>query len=450
MGDGSLDDLRSVDGEVARGFALLERWRSSLALDASSAAGEAPLDAVRRVTGKTTFVALGELDPPVSMRPLRDALRTWVYYLLQARVGQIEEVAWAQAAQDASGRVEGQDIAPVDWRHAWRGVVSASVVVDARRWLDTACQLAPPLAAVAARRGARRVEVARRLGLDHPWRPLVDVAPEALAGAAERILDGTEDIWKATLPEMARTEAGAAGVIHGAVAREAGEGWPARLSPRWLRDVLPGAFAGPAVVIPALPPAFGAASFTRALRAFGHALGVTPPSSSVPFALARRPAFVPAHRLGFLLAALPSDPVFQSRALGLSRRVASAQARTLARSALFEVRLLAVRLLLGDDARPAPPDRFDELGARLFGRAPDARLRGAWPAPREDEPAIFLGLLQTPRSYDALRQRHDADWFRNPRAWQELRSVSPEPPLDDKEITSAPDDLRRAFEGALA
>jgi hypothetical protein len=366
-------------------------------------------------------------------------------------VGRVEEVAWARAAQDASGRVEGQEAARVTWHEAWRGVVSAATPAEAGRWLDAACQVAPPLAAVAARRAARRVEVAGRLGLDHPWRPLVEVAPEVLSGAATRVLDVTEDVWKTTLRETARAEAGAAGAIHGAMAREAGEGWPARLTARWLLDVLPGAFAGPAVAIPVLPSPLGAASFARALRLLGHAIGVTPPSSSTPFALARRPAFVAAHKLGFILAALPSDPAFQSRALGLSRRVASAQARTLAQSALFEVRLLAARLLLGDDARPAPPDRFEELGARLFGRALDPRLRGAWPPSREDEPAIFLALLQTPRSYDALRQRHDADWFRNPRAWQELRNASPEaPPVNEEELSAAPGDLQRAFERALS
>jgi hypothetical protein len=293
--------------------------------------------------------------------------------------------------------------------------------------------------------------VARRLGIDHPWRPLVEVAPGALSDAAARLLDGTEDVWKQVLQETPRAEAGAAAVIQGAMARDAGEGWPARLTPRWLRDVLPDAFAGPPVAVPALPPPLGAASFARALRSLGHAIALTPPSSSTPFALARRPAFAAAHRLGFLLAALPSDPAFQARALGLSRRLAAAQARTLAQSALFEVRLLAARLLLGDDVRPAPPDRFEELGARLFGRALDPRLRGAWPAAREDEPAIFLALLQTPRAYEALRHRHDADWFRNPRAWQELRSAPPDAAtVDEKELAAAPGELQQSFERALS
>jgi hypothetical protein len=107
-------------------------------------------------------------------------------------------------------------------------------------------------------------------------------------------------------------------------------------------------------------------------------------------------------------------------------------------------------LLLGDDAAFAPRDLFEEMTARLFGRAIDSRFAGGWPGARDDEPARWLALLQTPGAHVALRERFDADWFRNPRAWQELRAVATaREPADEALARRGGEDLARAFEGAL-
>ena len=451
MGDGGVQDLLALDRDVARGVALLGQWRAALALDpASCADADEPLEEVRWVTGKSTWDALGRLEPPAADRPLCEALRRWVYFLLQARVGGAEERAWACAAAEPNAVLAGDRPLRVAWRDAWRGVIAAPTAAAARPWLDAAAELAPPLAAVAARRAARRVEVARRLGLAHPSAPLVGAAPDALRGAAMRLLDATDDLWSASFGDALRDGGGAAAVIPAAIAREAGDGWPAHLTARWLEETLRVAFVGPPVAMPRLPGALGAASFARALQALGFALRAAPASGTTPFALAREPAFVGAHRLASVLGALPADPAFQVRALGLGSRVATAQARVLARAALFEVRLGAVRLLLGDDAAPAPRALFDELTARMFGRGLDPRLCGAWPPAREDESARWLALLETPRMRDDLRDRFDADWFRNPRAWQELRGASfAREPVADDVVRDGPLELARAFEAAL-
>jgi hypothetical protein len=48
-------------------------------------------------------------------------------------------------------------------------------------------------------------------------------------------------------------------------------------------------------------------------------------------------------------------------------------------------------------------------------------LRAVLLTPRSDQAARFGGLLSSARLADDLRQRHDEDWFRNPRAREELR-----------------------------
>ncbi len=89
---------------------------------------------------------------------------------------------------------------------------------------------------------------------------------------------------------------------------------------------------------------------------------------------------------------------------------------------------------------------------RLFGSPIDRRFHGVWPAARVDEPARWLALLQAPGMRASLRDRFDTDWFRNPRAWTDLRSQGAGPafePGDESSLESGGDALVRSFEHAL-
>jgi hypothetical protein len=447
MADAGVEDLLSFDRDVARGASALARWREGLVRDPEAHAGDDPLADVRRVAGKSAWDALRLLAPSAADVPLRDALRPWVYALTQARIGGPDEVAWARSATSARGRFEGEPPRRVSWRDAWRGVAAAKTPAEARLWLDAAADGSTGLAEIALSRASRRMEVARRLGLEHPWSPLVPVDAGALRAAARRLLDATEDLSRAVWKSALREGAGVAGVLQAAVARDAGEGWPARLTARWLEETFASATRGLTIELPPMPATFGASSFARGLYAFGYAVRAGPGSpstgrASTPYALARAPAFVDAHRFAFLFAALPADPEWQVRALGLGRRGALAQARVLGRTALLDARLHAARLLLGDEAAFAPRDLFDEIGPRLFGVSLDARLRGAWPLAHEDEPARMLALLDAQSFAASLRDRFDVDWFRNPGAWAHLRARAAGPaaegPLAPREMPALP------------
>jgi hypothetical protein len=431
MVEAGVEDLRSLDRDVARGAWALAVWREDLARDPEAHADDEPLAAVRRVAGKSAWDALGRLSPSAAEAPLRDALRPWVYALMQARIGGPDEVAWARAASAARGRFEGEPPRRVSWREAWRAVVAAKTPAEARLWLEAAADVASDLGEIARSRAARRAEVARRLGLEHPWAPLVPVGAAVVRTAAQRLLDATEDLSRAVWKDAQRG-GGAASVLSSAVAREAEQGWPARLTARWLEETFAPGTRGLTIELPPMPATLGASSFARALYAFGIAFRAGPgdPASwrlRAPYALSRPPAFVDAHRFAFVFAALPANPEWQARALGLGRRGALAQARVLARTALLEARVHAARLLLGDEAAFAPRDLFEEMGVRLFGSTLDSRLRGAWPHAREDEPARMLALLDAPSFAAGLRDRFDVDWFRNPHAWAHLRALAAVP-----------------------
>jgi len=452
MVESNVDDLAALDRDVARAVEQVERWREDLGGNPENRRTHDPFEGVRRASAKSTRDALGDFGPSTADIPWRDALMQWVATLLQTRLGLADDLERAREIAVARGRFNGVPARLVSWREAWRGIVAARTTGEAGRWLDAACEAGSGLAALGRKSATRRLEVARRMGFAHPWEIGVPLSHGVLRSAAMRLLDVTEDLSIAVRREMGPDATDVAAVLHHATARDAGDGWPARLSPRWLEEMFGALASGLPIRLGPLAPALGASSFARALYAFGFAvrMGATP--STLAFALARDPASVAAHRQGFVFASLPSDVAFQRQELGLGRRVAAAQARLLARTALLDVRIQASRILLGDDSAFAPTDLHDEIGVRLFGVRLDRRLRGAWPLARDDEPGRLVALLQAPSFREALRNRFDVDWFRNPAAWAHLRAQGAAParePIDGSTLAPSAESLGRAFEEAL-
>ena len=443
------DDLVALDRDVARAAKALASWRSGLA-DRPDSLDDDPFEGLRSATGKSTWDRLGERSVSVSEEPLGVALRRWVLSLIPARIGAIDDVAVAREVAAARGRFDGDGPRLVSWREAWRGVVGARTPAEARLWLSAAADAAPSLAPLARRRGARRIEVARRMGFAHPWEPASAVSVAALRSSASRFLERTDELSRAVWRESLGAYPGAAAVLHAAVGREAGEGWPAHLTPRWLEESF-GAVRGLRLELPAFPRTLGAASFARALTAFGHAVRVASARGAMPFAIASDPWFVAAHRLAFVFGGLAADPEFFVRVLGLGHRAAEAQARLLARTELLEARMSAARVVVGGDD-PAPRDAFEDVVYRVLGSPSDARFHGAWPAARVDEPARWIALLKAPDLRALLRDGFDSDWFRNPRAWGHLRGQGAAPAfeaVEESSLETGGDALVRSFESAL-
>jgi hypothetical protein len=457
MLDPSAEDLLSLDGDVARVAGGLGRWRADLASDAARDIAllsdpEDPFESGRHVATQSTWDALHRLSLGPAEAMHRDALRRWVYALMQARIGLVFDVAMARTKAQPTGRFGGPAPRLVSFVDAWRGVIGSKSVGEAGEWLAAAADAAPAYADLGRRRAARRVEVARRLGLDHPWSPLVAVGPEALRSLACNVLDVTGDLWRHVNAEALGPRPVAATVFRHAVARDAGEGWPAQLSMQWLVNVTGMGANDVELEVQSLPDVLGAASFLRALGSAGLAARVGLGRSGLPFALAQEPMFVPGHLWALAFSSLGIDMDWQIRQLGVGRRVASAQVRRLAYSALFELRLQAARVLLGDDAAPATASLFEELGVRLVGLPLDGRLRGAWPSVHDDDPARLLAWIQAPQFVADLRERFDADWYRNPRAWSHLRDLAARPgceAVDADALENGARALARAFEVAL-
>lgn len=401
-----------------------------------------PFCDLRHVATQSTYRALAESAPPPHEVLVRDASLRWVHELLQTRVG-------ADLASDEAEATEREDARfvadpPSTFLAARRALVVAETPSRTSDALDRLAELAAPVAAVRRERRARRFEVARRLGLAHPSALASAAPPAALEDHARALLDATEEIAR-ELRKQARITS-ASGAIYQAFAREAAEGWPARLVPRWLTETF-AAIAPRAFRLAALPEAVGGASFLRGAAAFGRSLRHAGTARSLPFVLARDPYPTDAHRFGALLALAVASPAFQMRKLGLPTRTAASQTRALMASMLTAAREGAARLLLG--AREATDD-FEELTARVFAVPLPRALRDAWPAPRVDEPARMVAILSCISFEADLVDRFDEDWFDNPRTGGHLSVLASAPVSSHDAVpTDASVTIGRAFERAL-
>ncbi len=422
-----MQDLAGLDVDVERAFVAWTRFRRDLARDPEAHA-DVDVFAARRVTAnKSTRDALLAATPSIVEVPLRDALARWVAFLVVARLGQADDVAFARAAAEEHGVLHIEPVRRVSAREARRALVAASARsrAEASLWLDALAETGPLLAPIVRERSARRAEAFTRLGLEGAA-PLAPASTHALDALAHAILDATRDVAREALrdarkrADLTAERPSPVDAVRAALAREAGDGWPARLAKRWLGELFAKDTRGLALDFTVPTAALGASSFVRALHEFGAALRRSGArGKGARFALRADPEPVDAYRVGGAFAALGAASAFHRRALGLGARVAAGQARSLGATLLFELRKRAVAWLL---ARDASRGTFEELTTELFGAPLPATLAGAWPFPEDDVASRLLGAADAAPLEAELRERYDEDWFRNPRAFAELRA----------------------------
>ncbi|MCW5811088.1 MAG: hypothetical protein KIT84_08755 [Labilithrix sp.] len=440
--------------------------------------------ASREVAGKSTYDAVLALEVGPIQAPHRAALLRWIHELVQRRIGAdlAEEEAEREVAEDpALAKARGPVAVARTYDEARRGLLIAPNVVELEKTLGRMGELADPIAAVRRERRMRRFEIARRLGLDHPWALALDGGVATVSAVATAVLDATEPLARDL---HKRHGASPARSIEDAFARDAREGWPARLTPRWLEDVFRtvvprppkggaadggahagsrgaegGAFVGARARGAAdggafvLPMAIGGASFLRAAADWGFAARVASTARSLPFALARDPAPTEAFLHGDLLALALASRAFAKRKLGLPARAADAHARVLARASFFTLRALAAVAWLGR-GESATDDEIEHVSARLFGRPLARGLGVAWANGgfsgrcRDDVPARLAAAVRAFGAATDLVERHDEDWFDNPRAAARLAHVAAGPVWQGDEPTGI-DRIARTFEETL-
>jgi hypothetical protein len=156
------------------------------------------------------------------------------------------------------------------------------------------------------------------------------------------------------------------------------------------------------------------------------------------------------------VASLLLAPAFLRRGLGLTDAEAARARRQQGLVALVALRLEAARVLLmqpalrGDGG--AVHQEAEELTRRALGAPVPAGLALALPRLRPTAPARLLSFGLAAADALRLRDQHDEDWFRNPRAVLALRDRldrAPEPAVSEAEAAGARAALLAGLTGAL-
>jgi hypothetical protein len=277
-----------------------------------------------------------------------------------------------------------------------------------------------------------------------------EVASSALAPAAREFLSETQAAYET----LAIRDAEA--FIAAGLAESSHEGWPARLTPRTVTELVDRAwFEGLRVRPFALPVALGAGSFLLALGGLGRALASAASTLHSPFVLARDVFDSQQNELGALFASLPLSSAFASRTLGLGASRTRDHLRALARAHLVDARVAAFRVLLRElllGGSGAVRRELAELSHSALGFELPAEAAGAFVRVRPRDSQRFAGSLLAANRYALLVETHEEDWFRDPRAIRQLRAELSERklhPITTEELNAGRGAFRARLEPLL-
>ena len=396
-----------------------------------------PLATYRTVTGLSVFRAIGGLPEG---DPLRAPLRRWVYRLAEQRIDHPTLSALTRARLSEHHHPD----MPARQAASFAEMLKRALGDAPRRepWTRLLLVHAPPVSALGVELWQRRAEVARRMGLAHPGEieaPMADVAAvaDSLAAATrDRVRElGLGSLW---------------GYLERAIGADVSGQWPARLSSQRLYDFFreSSLLRSLDIATAPLPRSVGAASFIRALALLGGAWFEALAPRDQPFVVARDPYGLGRHEAASLFAMLPLNPRFARLHLDVSPHALPDMQRRLAQIALLDLATMAFRVRLRKPAlageQPFREAFADLASTDLTLSLPQAAAGALFPLGVEDEQALVGRLLAVART-EALIEAHDEDWFKNPRAIEQLRAEASLPPA----TTVEPERVERALAQTL-
>lgn len=386
-------------------LALRDRRRAAMsALASAPADAEAPPSPFQSPLFRM-HAELEETDDPVAQAIVR-----WLDVMV------VEGLCW-----DHRARLERL------WRteHRIRGVDDALSLAEIRRRFlrEGTARLAAVygdgLEASAHEASACAVTLlARRLEREGDRYFATDGQPMAV-DLAQRVLTATADVVEGTPP-------GLLAAARAAIGREAGEGWPARLTSRWLAELFEGTplTQGLEISLGRLPPPWGAMSFARALGQLGAATLDASRPAAMPFSLHKRPRGHRRHARRALFASIVLERPFAKRVLDLGADRVRDHRRHVAVAMAHSVRFDALRVLATArlrDGEAAGREGFAELCAHHARQSESPALLGVLPRLRPADGPALVGAVVAFAQRAALIAAHEEDWFRNPRAVELIR-----------------------------
>lgn len=435
-------DPLAADRELRKCAARWQRFRRALR------EGELPADdpfrASRWLCGRTTFDQLSALEGD----PIARQLSRWVYRMTEQRVNREVLLTITERLRHAQHAVREPEAIQLSVAQMLKRALENR---DTRQaWLSLALSNSDATHDAIVVLWERRQELAARFGLGSP--DDVQAPCDDLYGLAERWLETTQDLWH-SFGSLKPAE-----LLETAMATGASLDFPTHLSPRsmlgFFRDtrLLEALELNPGP----LPQPLAPASWLRAFARLGAGFADASAPRDQPFCIAHDAYGLERRCHGTLFAFLLMNGEFLKRRLGASRTSAPGARRALGKSLLIHSRHSALKVLLRRAALRGGNEwrgQFEELLYRTSGISVRARAAGVFLRLHDDDPQRFAGLLLGLEREKQLRYAHDEDWFRNPRAADQLRSESALPPrwrVDRNELESGIQTLNAWLLEALA
>jgi hypothetical protein len=371
------------------------------------------------VLGRRAFYELGELKSD----PIAPAVKRWVYRLTAERVTSDLLVELSQRLR----REEHPLSEPDDGRYTLATMLRRGIGAGPKPalWLGQALKHTERVHELVLQLWERRQELAARLSLPSP--DAISAPCAEFYEHAERWISDTEAPWQTpaliTPAALVQQALGDAGALE----------WPARLAPRTLLDffadsrLLEGLDLDPG----RLPEGLGPTSYMRALARLGAAFLDASAPRDQPFAIAHDAYGLDRRRHGALFALVLMNPEFLRRRLGAGKDAIKSAQRSFGTSLLIASRIAALRVLLRRAALTGGKaflETFEEQSVRVCRVDLPRRTAGVFIRLHDDDPQRFAGLCLGARMLSRLTEEHDEDWFRNPRAIDQLRSEAALPP----------------------
>lgn len=377
---------------------------------------DAPLQEWRPILSQRYYTELGEALKKDD--PLRPALLRWLAHLIEQRVNAASTTRTAHLRYHEEHSLDAPERVTTTL-----DALSRRVLRDERRrpWLQALARCSPQLSGAVRHHWQRREEVYQRLGgptLDQaelPSAEAYDLASEALTLTQPLTQDASglfASLQHAVKPSALTFPAHLNGPTIAAWFRET----------RLLEAVRMRSFNWPQPI--------AATSFGLALDRFGQAWQRALMPRTQPFVVACDPLSLGEHTTGWLFTSLLSSPTFQRRHLEGSPTKQRDINRHWGLVGVHELRVRAVRVLtrqaLLSDHRERP-GLLTALGERAWGEPLPDDLVGVFPQLRADDAQRFYAVALGTSLNDAMVEAHDEDWYRNPRAVDELRANAARP-----------------------
>jgi hypothetical protein len=429
------DPLR-LDAEIARAARSLMRFRRRLG--EGEGYDDDPFFTTRLIASRSAFTAVREMPAD---DPLRESLLRWVYRLSEARINQATTIRIAAELRMA----EHVATEPERVRTTLSALMGRALSEPKRRqgWLTSYVASADTLGAAVAVLWERRAEVAARLGLSGP--DVIEGAGADVHAAAERWLARTDDAFASVISGQKSLS----GVVSIALADDLPGEFPRHLLPRTIQDFFRDSDLLRSVELDPgpLPESLAPTSLLRAFaRVFAAWIDASAPADQ-PFVIAHDPYGLRRREYGALFGRLPFEASFARKKLAVDGSKAKDYERKLGAALLTTSRTLALRVLLRRSAlegRKSFGQAFESGTERVLGVALRPMAAGAILRLTDDDTQRFAGSLLAASRARVLRDVHDDDWYRNPRAVEQLRDEARFPPVPtttDEALTAGSDAL---------